>query len=288
MSIKLPSLDSGQIAILRWGVNSDRQSIIAGRLLLAVVAFLVTVIEVIENNSRTTMRSPFPSHLWRSILDLFWQPNCPLCGRSAKQVVCHDCDRQIDACRYDHPNQGYVQGLAQIPLYAWGNYDRQLKRAITICKFNRQPNIAKFLGEKMALATTFIPSSITAHPNLYLAPIPLHAQKLKVRGFNQAELIARRFSDRAGLKILPQLLQRIKNTKPQFETNSPQEREENLRNAFRVDRNFLSSHPSSNISVLLLDDIYTSGATVRAAIAALNAAKIEVAGVVVLSKTSYL
>ncbi|AFY71749.1 phosphoribosyltransferase [Thalassoporum mexicanum PCC 7367] len=231
------------------------------------------------------MRSPHPSQIWRGLLDLFLQPNCPLCGRSARNIVCIDCDRQIEACRY--PASRHSHELNQVPLFAWGQYDRQLKRAITICKFNQQPNIARFLGEKMAQAQELVPKSIIANPRLNIVPIPLHPQKLRMRGFNQAELIASRFGDRTGLRVLPHLLKRIKNTKPQFETKSRQEREENLNNAFMVDRKFQSLYSQTNFSVLLLDDIYTSGATIRSAIAALNKAKIKVAGVVVLSKTSY-
>jgi ComF family protein len=208
------------------------------------------------------MRSPTSSQIWRGILDLFFKTNCPLCGRSAEHIVCVDCDRQIDACRYDQSAQGQIQSARVIPLFAWGRYDRQLKRAITVCKFNNQPQLAGFLGEKMAKGKT-IATQLSSIPNqvknLCIVPIPLHSQKLKTRGFNQSELIAKGFSNHTGFRLLPNLLRRIKNTKPQFETKSLKEREENLHAAFAIDRKFQQSLLQPDFSVMLLDDIYTSG-----------------------------
>ncbi len=205
-------------------------------------------------------------------LDIFLQPRCPLCRRSTPVCFCLDCDRAINACidrQIDHTSLG-------IPLFSWGIYDGILKRSIAACKYENQPKIAQALGLKMAQAWQegqFNRSGIT------VVPIPLHSERQKIRGFNQAEVLARSFCDRTKIECSPQLLARTKNTKPQIETKSKQERAENLSNAFIAQKPTRKSDP-----IWLFDDIYTSGATVREAIAAFKAVGIKVGGAIVLAK----
>jgi ComF family protein len=204
------------------------------------------------------------------LLDIFLQSKCPLCQRATTDIFCLDCDRTLNACRFDH----FQQTLADIPIFSWGVYDGLLKRAIATCKYEKQPKIAKALGEKMAKDwTDKFPDRLT------IVPIPLHSERLRTRGFNQAEVLARSFCDRLNLSCSPQLLQRIKNTKPQIETKNKQEREANLNQAFVA-----RSPPPKFDTVWLLDDIYTSGATVKEAIAAFKKIGIKISGVIVLAK----
>lgn len=203
-------------------------------------------------------------------LDIFLQSKCPLCHRVTPKIFCLDCDRALNACRFDR----FQRTLANVPIFSWGVYDGILKRAIATCKYEKKPKIAKALGEKMAKDwTDKFPHRST------IVPIPLHIERLRTRGFNQAEVLARSFCDRLNLSCSPQLLQRIKNTKPQIETKNKQEREANLNQAFVA-----TSPPPKFDTVWLLDDIYTSGATVREAIAAFEKIGIKISGVIVLAK----
>jgi predicted amidophosphoribosyltransferase len=111
----------------------------------------------------------------------------------------------------------------------------------------------------------------------------MHADKQKQRGFNQAELMARAFCDVTGLTLQPTGLSRIRATEPQFSL-SPAEREQNLAGAIQVGES-LHRCPHSK-AVLLLDDIYTTGATARAAVHVLQQQQISVYGLVVLAKAS--
>jgi predicted amidophosphoribosyltransferase len=81
----------------------------------------------------------------------------------------------------------------------------------------------------------------------------------------------------------PQLLNRVKDTKAQMQTKSKQEREENLSKAFTVPLN----QQSKPQDVILFDDIYTTGATIREAIATLAANNIKVKGVIVLARPQF-
>ncbi|WP_103666549.1 ComF family protein [Pseudanabaena sp. BC1403] len=222
--------------------------------------------------------------LANTITNSLWQANCPLCKRPSDRILCKDCDRQIAA--YQSPDflQKDYPITPEIPLYSWGIYDGALKRAIAACKYDNHPEIMEAIAEK--IADTWKRSANTKTLSLKkisVIPIPLHANKLKSRGFNQAELLARRFCDLNAIPCKPQLLRREKDTKAQMQTKSKQEREENLSKAFTVPLN----QQSKPQDVILFDDIYTTGATIREAIATLVANNIKVKGVIVLARPQF-
>jgi ComF family protein len=219
-----------------------------------------------------------------TITNSLWQANCPLCKRPSDRILCKDCDRQISAYQSLDFLQKDYPITPEIPLYSWGIYDGALKRAIAACKYENHPEIMEAIAEKVA--DTWKRSANTKRTNLKkisVIPIPLHANKLKSRGFNQAELMARRFCDLTAIPCKPQLLRREKDTKAQMQTKSKQEREENLSKAFTVPLN----QQSKPQDVILFDDIYTTGATIREAIATLAANNIKVKGVIVLARPQF-
>ncbi|NJM27195.1 MAG: ComF family protein [Pseudanabaena sp. RU_4_16] len=221
---------------------------------------------------------------WDKFLDGFFQSKCLLCQRSTPDRICLDCDRQINSCRYPQFHQPLASHAAPM-LFSWGIYDGALKRAIAACKYDRHPDIATLLGMRMGQVwqQDIVAQRIFNSCNrLSVIPIPLHAQRLQERGFNQAEVLARSFCLEVGCRCFPHALSRIKNTKPQIQTKSKQERETNLERAFAVGQVSELSQ-----SVILLDDIYTSGATVHEAIAALKTSGINVRAVVVLAKPKF-
>jgi len=212
--------------------------------------------------------------------DLF-RPNCGLCGKVSEKYVCHYCDRQLSACLAPEPIQSDPNLPHSILLFAWGIYEQTLKQAITQCKYNNHPEIALHLGERMG--EVWQSQSQTWNLKLPVIPIPMHPDKQKQRGFNQAEELAKGFCQVTHLPHRPQWLTRVKNTTPQMQTKSKQEREANLAQAFQA---HIPSHQKVR-SVILLDDIYTTGTTIREAIKALQAEGIRTASVVVLARPSF-
>ncbi len=91
-----------------------------------------------------------------------------------------------------------------------------------------------------------------------LVPVPLHRQRLRDRGFNQSLLLARRIAKIHSLPVDTAALQRIRHTQPQTELSGP-ERRKNIRQAFAVSR----TGSISGKRVLLIDDVFTTGATVQ-------------------------
>jgi ComF family protein len=91
-----------------------------------------------------------------------------------------------------------------------------------------------------------------------LIPVPLHTRRLRERGFNQALLLVKDLSRRTGIPYRKTILQKKKSTIPQVNL-SRAEREKGLRGTFHV----IGKEELSGLSVLLIDDVYTTGATVN-------------------------
>lgn len=209
------------------------------------------------------------------VLDLFFQSKCPICNRSTPDYLCVYCTKPLIACR----SEQFCETKLPIPLFCWGVYDDALKRAIGTCKYQNQPKIATYLGQQMG-QTWQTDRDALLLKKLTVVPIPMHPEKQKQRGFNQAELLARGFCDITNMPCKPELLVRTKNTKPQMQTKSKEERRQNL------DQAFVSPKQKVKYPVLLVDDIYTSGATIESAILALTVQQIKVGAILVLARTS--
>lgn len=179
-----------------------------------------------------------------------WLKNpCPRCAFPKPQAesICADCEKRT-------PLQQQTVSLF--------NYDFPLNRLLADFKYQHRFEYGQLFAELFALhiSETF---SAEALPQA-LIPIPLHPQKQQIRGYNQAMLLAKKIGKRLKIPVIANALIKIKQTESQANSTAAQ-REKNLQQAFEVKNTiFLPSH------IALVDDIYTTGATVRAAIEALQ------------------
>lgn len=216
--------------------------------------------------------------IFNHFLSLFLQTNCPLCQRPAKTELCEYCQKQLESCKLTNPGASW-QG--DLPVFIWGMYGGKLKRTIAAMKYENHPELARSLGHLTGKA--WLNSPISKSKNkLIVVPIPLHPNKQKQRGFNQAELLAKSFCEITGLTLVGQGLERIKETDAQFSLNAI-ERDKNLAEAFALGKPFQKRIPKE--SVLLLDDIYTTGATVRYAAQVLRQQGIKVYGIIAIASS---
>ncbi|MCS6782004.1 MAG: ComF family protein [Gloeomargarita sp. SKYBB_i_bin120] len=211
--------------------------------------------------------------MWRALVTTVFCRACPVCGRPAAGEFCWDCQRQIEATRLSQPWQFWH---GELPLAAWGRYQDALKRVLGALKYHGQPELARPLGHYLGDVWLTQGHRLTSEPAV--APIPLHAQKLKQRGYNQAELLARHFCRYVGLPLYPDLLLRQTETQAQHWL-SARAREANLATAFAL--NPQARYPRRPL--LLLDDIYTTGATARAVQRTLQQAGWSVVGILVVA-----
>lgn len=138
-------------------------------------------------------------------------------------------------------------------VYALGIYQGALKDAIHKLKYHDRLTLAKPLGQGLAALVTADEESF--RPDC-VVPVPLHPRRLRRRGYNQAVEIARPLARALGTRVSPTLLQRVRETLPQ-QNLSATERRKNLRNAFA-----LTAEPAG-LKLLLVDDVMTTGETVR-------------------------
>lgn len=122
-----------------------------------------------------------------------------------------------------------------------------------ILRFKYQP--AMFLGK--LLVELALPHFQNRGVEVLL-PVPIHPERLRERGFNQATILAQYLGKSLNIPVVTQGLQRIKNTETQTHL-SAKERHKNLKNAFAVDKEMLSGFKR----VALIDDVITTGATTQ-------------------------
>jgi ComF family protein len=138
---------------------------------------------------------------------------------------------------------------------ALGAYEGSLREAIHRWKYEGKIHLTPFFAEWMAegLNRYWEPASLDL-----LIPVPLHTQRLRERGFNQALLLVKKLSLRTGIPYRKTILQKKKSTLPQVNLSGA-EREKGLRGAFQT----IGKEELLEKSVLLVDDVYTTGATVN-------------------------
>ena len=212
----------------------------------------------------------------KQLLSVFLESHCPFCDRTTPDTLCSYCLKKLSSYQLEEDDRRSCWG--NLAVFAWGKYDGQLKRAIALMKYHNQPEIGRVLGE--LLGQVWLDNGlIKPQHKVTVIPIPLHSKKLKDRGFNQAEMIAKGFCQSTGYSLNSKALIRVRDTKAMFNL-SPEERTKNLQGAFRV------GHKLPKYPVLLLDDIYTAGTTVKESVKVLGQQKIKVIGAVVVAKAS--
>ncbi|WP_173473159.1 ComF family protein [Eubacterium ruminantium] len=179
----------------------------------------------------------------RGRLSYITEPRCLKCGKeidSENDEYCFDCSQNI---------RSYDLGF---PVF---NYIPPISDALVRFKYHGREEYASFYGREIAgrFKDEFRNLCIEA-----IVPVPLSKERYRNRGYNQAELLADVISEQTGIVKL-NLLARVKNTAPQKELDDVQ-REKNLLQAFAIDKAYSGGIPKS---ILLVDDIYTTGATIE-------------------------
>ncbi len=201
------------------------------------------------------------SKLARSALDLVFPIHCTGCGREGG-IVCTQCAADLE--RVAPPRcaicsapgtDGVCDWCLQHPrgfesLLSPFRFEGPIRDAVHALKYRGVRAAADSLGGLMAeyLQTPTVNADV-------LVPVPLHPRRLRNRGYNQSALLARAISARASLPVLDGHLVRIRNSRPQVEVTSREERRRNIAD------NFDCQHDASGLAILLVDDVATTGST---------------------------
>lgn len=215
--------------------------------------------------------------------DLLFPRRCPICDRPVHPfgaLICPECEermtelspeRDVLCCRCGKPlsdptaeycgdcaggGHEYLRGCA---VYRY----REVSGAIYRFKYEGRAEYADFFGMRMAqrLGEEFDPAKIDA-----MIPVPLSEERCQSRGYNQAGLLARRIGQETGIPVREDILLRGRGTQV-LRSMSADARRANLKNAFIVSADDVKSKV-----YVLVDDIYTTGATMDACAGALRLA----------------
>lgn len=200
---------------------------------------------------------------FESLLDLIYRKKCYFCKSSKYSLkMCPKCYEKLEFS--DRSANRIILG---VDIYCAGIYTKELQKLIRGLKYHRQVDLAFYQAKFMY--DYFSEIDLFNSKDFELVAVPLHKNRIKKRKYNHMELVCEEFSKLSGYECNFSLIKRIKDTKPQYKL-SRKKRLENLSNAFEV-----SAENYKGKTVLILDDICTTGSTFEEMIKALNLAGIE-------------
>ena len=150
-------------------------------------------------------------------------------------------------------------------VHAGWPFDEAMQALIHAFKYRRRPSLSRIIGAM--LAQRLYSDLAREIQEAILVPVPLHRRRGRERGFNQSQLLAQTLAEAWKMKILPRALERTRFTQQQA-TLTAAERQKNVEGAFAPADKF----SLQNQTIFLVDDVFTTGATMNACAAALKAA----------------
>lgn len=191
--------------------------------------------------------------LFRSVLNVLVPAHCVGCGTGGSYI----CTACLTGAKRPLPEPSPEGGLLADILTAFA-YEGVVRTAVQHLKYRGvralAPEMARPMARELALAVP---------PPFTIVPVPLHARRLRERGFNQAELLAREVAQVLGAPLSSGALRRTVDTSSQVAATTRPERLRNVRGAFDAVR------PLDG-TVVLVDDVMTTGATLSSAAQALR------------------
>jgi len=209
--------------------------------------------------------------IYSGILDLIYPPFCLVCKRADEGYLCAECIEKMDAieppyCRKCgmpcEPNEFncldcHGREFAFDAARSAGTFDGPLREAIHAFKYQYHLVLADPLAEMMVRC---FPNTRLAGSVDVVVPVPIHRSREIERGFNQSVELARRFCARLSLPLETHAIAKHRKTRHQVDLPEDQ-RAVNVEGAFKL----LDSEPVAGKRVLLIDDVFTTGATLNEA-----------------------
>ncbi|MCR4956149.1 MAG: ComF family protein [Lachnospiraceae bacterium] len=177
------------------------------------------------------------------------EPMCIVCGKQLEDEemeICYDCSHTKH--EFEFHRSVFL-------------YEERAKKLMYGLKYGHNRDCGAFFATEIVKDMKRFIQALGVDG---IVPIPLHKEREKQRGYNQAEIIAKIIGKECNILVYPDYLIRGKRTRPQKELNQL-ERKNNVENAFHVKKNAVQLK-----EILLVDDIYTTGTTMDAASRALK------------------
>jgi ComF family protein len=201
-----------------------------------------------------------------NLFDFVYPPLCVTCDgelRKGEKYICSNCWNNFERVVKTEIIIQSIEAkfiiddtLDKIESVFLFERDARIRKAIHLLKYAHAVSIAENLG--MFIAEAVIGDKRFSNVD-YIVPVPLHRARLRERGYNQSELISRAVGREIGVPVANSLV-RIRYTETQTKLDSAR-RALNVRGAFSVNKNYKNS--INGKSYLLIDDVITTGATIR-------------------------
>lgn len=204
------------------------------------------------------------------IVELFFPPRCAICGevltlRQRRGFLCETCEEHIpfipkDICPHcggETDRAGFcdfcLKHFSFTSACAVFPYET-VRHAIHLFKYDGGKQLGEGLGALMADYLLQYHEELLVKTDIILS-VPLHPKKEKRRGFNQTHILCETIAEKTGLIFQKEGLRRKKNTAAQSTLHTPEERRQNLKDAFEASADLAGKR------ILLVDDIFTTGST---------------------------
>jgi competence protein ComFC len=188
-----------------------------------------------------------------------WCKNCQSRVPYVKDPICETCGIPIKQ------NQTCEKCQSAPPTYhmmrSWAVFDKPVQNALHTLKYRRNIGIGDALAVQMKKFVEFLNWDVDL-----LVPVPLGEKRLKERGYNQVGLVARPLAYEIGLQYAPKALWKSRETRSQVGLSISQRRE-NVQNAYQANPKIVNRK-----SILLMDDVATTGSTIQSCTQALLSA----------------
>ena len=206
----------------------------------------------------------------KKLIDLIFPTSCAICGKIYKKAICPQCFKILK-------QELKIQTIKEknLKLYIISFYEGKIKQLLLQFKFKDKPYLNELFTE-LIIKDNKLKKIIEAYD--FIVPVPMYKTNQKLRGYNQTELITKNLENKTKVKNL-NCLEKIKQNKKQSSL-SEKERKTNIINVYKLVDNDIKDK-----AILLFDDIYTTGSTVKECIKELQKGKPKKADVLVISKS---
>src|SRR5574344_925167 len=191
------------------------------------------------------------------LADWIYRRKCYFCGISKENVkMCSKCLNSIEYNNFEENRE-----ILNTKIYCATQYSNIVQKLVRGVKYHKQKDLAFYQAKIMFNYW----QNLNVSKEFQIVPVPLFYKREKSRNYNHMKIVGDEFAKLTGYILNNDLIKRTKNTKPQYKL-SRKERMANLENAFSVDKSkFIKGK-----SILILDDICTTGSTFESMIKELN------------------
>jgi ComF family protein len=206
-------------------------------------------------------------YIFRGLIDFVYPPICSACENrtNGSAPLCRNCLKALRSSLAIELQSGksdftFLSGPLHFDgVYTGWNFSPELESLVHRVKYQGMKKLGRFLGKMTGRAFQSGLSPAGSGTGGIMVPVPLHKVRLRERGYNQSEWIAKGMGEGMGISVSSSILYRKKQTKTQTKLSAP-EREKNVRDAFGA----AGPEAVKGKTVFLVDDVITTGATLNA------------------------